>query len=86
MEFWEVTAAIEGYKMSLEEQNAIIRNNIFAAARYNAANTAFSTKQAKAINRQRFDWEKKHKRQQKQSFEEITSILKSISKPSDGNK
>jgi len=86
MEVWEVTAAIEGYKLRLEEQNAIVRNNVFAAARYNAANTAFSQKQARSINRQRFEWERKAKRKAVQSFSEITKILKAISKPPDGDK
>jgi len=86
MELWEVHAAINGYNMKLEEQYTIARNVSFASARYNAANTAFSQKQARAINRQRFGWEKKARRnKQNQSFAEITQILKAISKPPNGD-
>lgn len=68
----------------LEQQRAeTLRDLIFSAARFNAAATANSPKQAKAINRHKFDWEKPSgaKRKKKMSGDEIGQFLNSIAKP-----
>lgn len=61
-----------------------VRNIVYGASRYNAANTAFDSKQGNAILKKRFPWEK-GSRKEPMSGKQVASLLNFISKPEKQN-
>lgn len=88
-EFWEMTPreffnAWIGYSETRNKNLEAIRDIVYGASKYNAANTAFSKDQSKAISRQKFPWEKGHKKEP-MSGKQIAQLLNLISKPEKQN-
>lgn len=76
-DFWLMC---EGYRDYRNREHEFLRNVVFGAARYNAANTAFSKEAAKKISRQKFPWEKATK-DDIISYDKVKSMFNMISKP-----
>jgi len=70
----------ESQSERLEAEFEAMRSIIYGAARYNAANTAFSGEASKAISRQKFPWEKQQP-EQNDGEDILMPILSAISKP-----
>lgn len=60
MLYWELRQRLKGKSDRVE----YIRDIVFSAARYNAANTAMSSDASKAISQHKFPWEQKKQEQQ----------------------
>jgi len=61
--FDQLKNAFNGHIKQEAKRIEAMRSIIYGAARYNAANTAFSGEASKAISRQKFPWEKQQPQQ-----------------------
>lgn len=74
-----------GHSESETERMEAIRNITYGASRYNAANTAFSKKQAKSISKHKFPWEGGGKVTKDDiiDYDKVKGMFNMISKPAD---
>lgn len=75
----------KGYSQYRDNEYEFVRNIVYGAARYNAANSAFSKEQAMAVSRQKFPWEKGFKENKPMSSKQVQKLLSFISKPEKRN-
>lgn len=71
----------EGYREHRNKEYELLRDIVYGAARYNAANTAMSKKAAKQISRQKFPWEKGATKDDVISYDDVKGMFNMISKP-----
>lgn len=80
--FDQLKNAITGHIRQQNNRMEHMRNVVYGAARYNAANTAMSKDASRAISRQKFPWEKTRKRGQPEfiNYDKIKGIFEGLSK------